>query len=73
MVSSFGPISGTGRLLQWDYPGVVDPVFTTGGRLIFADQQTDWRFTAVVVDAPASLALPGPGLAAMSWVRRLRA
>lgn len=73
MVSSLGPVSGVGRLLQWDYPGVVDPVFTSAGRLIFADQESDWRFTAIV-DTPASQWLLVLGLGALGYrqTRRTR-
>lgn len=53
MLSSIGPISGGGELLQWG----IEDVVTSGGILFFDDFFTDVRFTATVVPAPASLTL----------------
>lgn len=65
MTTSVGPVSGAGDLLQWD-----TQVHTTAGVLFFDDATTDARFTAIVVPAPAAIALFG--LAAIRPSRRRR-
>ncbi|MEY2795616.1 MAG: hypothetical protein RIR10_1332 [Planctomycetota bacterium] len=64
MLTSFGPASGTGSLIQW-YGGIQ----TTGGLLRFDDQfNRPMTFEANVVPAPAVLALGA--LASLSARRR---
>lgn len=53
MVSSKGPIAGTGTLLQWSLP----PVDTSGGVLVFMDGNSDSTFQAAVVPEPSTVAL----------------
>lgn len=55
MLSSFGPISGPGDLLQWGN----SPVNTDGGILEFRPGSSPSTFQAIVVPVPSSLALLG--------------
>ena len=57
MLSSIGPISGSGRLLQCSLP--FTPVFTNAGQLIFNDGSSPATFQAIVtaVPEPSSLTL----------------
>jgi hypothetical protein len=70
MLSSFGPVAGTGNLLQWTN----SPVVTDGGVLIFNSGSTAATFTATVtaVPEPLTLALFGAGLAGLAVIRRRR-
>ena len=62
MVSSIGPIAGTGGLLQW----TSSPVVTDGGVLVFNTAPTAATFQATVgqtaVPEPTTLVLLGTGL-----------
>ena len=50
-----GPISGTGRLLQWNQSPVWPAINTTGGFLVFDDGYTNAVFTAI--PEPATILL----------------
>ncbi len=50
MESGFGPIEGTGSLVQWE----LGDVLTSGGLLVFKEEQTTARFTATI-PAPGAL------------------
>lgn len=67
MLSSIGPISGGGQLLQW-----ADGVNTSGGVLDFDDAELTGgvTFTAVVVPAPSAAALLAFGGIAATRRRR---
>ena len=68
MLTSLGPIAGTGNLIQWGN----SPVVTNGGVLVFNNGSSAATFTATVgqstVPEPTTLLLLGSGLA----VARLR-
>jgi hypothetical protein len=58
MLSSIGPISGPGILIQWNWPAVL----TSGGTLYFYDNDLgnmSTTFTATITPEPSSLALLG--------------
>lgn len=67
MLSSIGPLTGDGALSQWDALPIIE---TSGGVLSFISASSQATFTAVVVPAPASLALCGLGGLAMTRRRR---
>jgi hypothetical protein len=50
MLSSIGPIAGSGRLLQWSSPAVT----TNGGVLVFNDGTPTATFTARLVPEPSA-------------------
>jgi hypothetical protein len=50
MESGFGPIEGTGSLVQWE----MGDIMTTGGLLVFKEEQTTARFAATI-PAPGAL------------------
>ena len=73
MLTSLGPIAGTGTLLQWGNA----PVVTSGGTLVFNNGSSAATFTATVgpqstVPEPATLLLLGSGLVATSLRQRLK-
>ena len=53
MLSSIGPLSGSGQILQWDS----SPVHTSGGQLLLEGGASPIVFTATVVPEPTALAL----------------
>jgi hypothetical protein len=71
LVSSIGPVSGIGQLLQWTSGfGVVD---TNGGVLVFANGSSDGTFQAITkgtVPEPGTLALVGTLLLGLAALRR---
>jgi hypothetical protein len=71
MLSSIGPIAGTGVLLQWDRSSIL----TNGGVLVFNDGSSASTFAATVVPEPSTLLLLGSGLVAgaMRWLFKKRA
>lgn len=67
MLGDTGPVSGTGRLLQWDRN---PSIFTDGGILVLDSASTDATFTAVI-PAPGTLGIAAScGLVALSRRRR---
>ena len=68
MLTSIGPISGTGYLLQWLSPAVN----TSGGILIFDNATSPVTFQASVVPEPSTFILLGAGLAGLAAWRRKR-
>jgi hypothetical protein len=71
MLSSIGPIPGTGSLLQWLSP----PINSSGGVVVFFDDDTEAQFTAIVgttVPVPGSIVLVMLGLVGMTAARRRR-
>jgi len=70
MLSSIGPIAGTGELLQWTVPQVL----TDGGVLFFNDGTSASTFTATVgaVPEPETYAMMLVGLGLMGFVARRR-
>jgi len=72
MLSSIGPIPGTGELLQWQ----LSPINTSGGVLVFNDERsTEASFTAIVgtpVPVPGSIVLVMLGLVGMRAARGRR-
>lgn len=50
MLTSIGPVAGSGDLLQFQDPA--DPVFTSGGRLLFNDQTGPVTFQAIATAVP---------------------
>ena len=71
MLSSIGPIAGTGDLLQL----LSSPINTSGGVLVFNDGVTGAQFTAIVgitVPVPGSIVLVMLGLVGMRAARRRR-
>ena len=67
MLGPIGPISGSGRLLQWTYTPLID---TTGGILKFNNGTCGATFTAV--PAPGALVFGAMGVALVGWLRRRR-
>lgn len=65
MLTSIGPISGDGGLLQWDF----GDVHTDGGILFFNGAPSDVTFTAVVIPSPGG-AIALVALAGLSSRRR---
>lgn len=65
MLTSIGPITGDGGVLQWD----LEDVHTDGGVLFFSDAPSDATFTAFVIPSPAG-ALAFFTLAGLSARRR---
>ena len=65
MLSSIGPITGSGDLMQFNDP--FDPVLTSGGRLLFDDQSGPFSFqaTVTVVPEPSTYLLLIAGLVAV--------
>jgi hypothetical protein len=62
MLSSIGPISGTGSLMQW----TASPVVTSGGVLVFSDGSSRSVFTATTAPEPSTFLPIGIiGMAAM--------
>ena len=68
MLTSIGPISGNGTLLQWSFPAVI----TDQGTLRFDNGSTATTFQATVTPEPGSLVLLGTGLGALGIVLRKR-
>ena len=70
MLTSIGPVSGSGYLLQW-YSGVA----TNGGDLYFNNEDTNATFQAVVqpVPLPATFILFGTGLLGLVGTSRKKA
>ncbi len=69
MLTSLGPISGDGILMQWDDA----PISTSSGTLSFATAVSDATFEARVVPAPATLVPAGAiGIAGIGRRRRTR-
>ena len=70
MLSSIGPIAGTGELLQWTVPQVL----TDGGVLFFNDGTSASTFTATVgaVPEPETYAMMLAGLGLVGLVARRR-
>ena len=64
MLSSIGPITGPGQLLQWS----TAPVTTDGGILVFNNANISVTFQATVVPEPACAVLFLCG--AVCWLRR---
>ena len=64
MLSSIGPITGPGQILQWTF----SPVTTDGGILIFNDAFTTVTFQATVVPEPSCIVMLLGG--AVCWLRR---
>jgi hypothetical protein len=61
MLTSIGPVSGTGTLIQW----TSSPVNTTGGVLVFTSGQSNpATFQATIIPEPASMTLIAIGLLA---------
>ena len=60
MQSSFGPVTTTGHVLQWDS----QPVQTSGGILVLNETFTGGTFQAVIVPEPSTLTLAALGIAA---------
>jgi hypothetical protein len=75
LVSSIGPISGNGQLLQWS--STFGDVLTTGGTLFFDDGRNDSTFQAITgattVPEPTSMALAGLALLGCYAASRRRA
>ncbi len=67
LISSIGPIAGSGRLQQW----ADSDVLTSGGVLAFADGTSDARFQATTgLPEPGTLSLFIIGLFGIAWIRR---
>lgn len=65
MLSSIGPINGTGNLLQWTSSDVI----TDSGVLVFASGGTDMTFQARIPE-PSTMLLLGGGLFGLALFRR---
>lgn len=52
--NSFGPVTGDGRLLQWDLPGSPS-ILTSGGILRFSDGEATLTFSATIIPEPSTL------------------
>ena len=76
MLTSIGPVTGTGQLLQWAAPPpFLLPVLTTDGQLVFNNAATTATFTATVgqvIPEPTTLLLLGTGLAGVAAKVRKR-
>jgi len=58
MLTSIGPITGTGGIFQW----TLSPVLTSGGTLVLDNASPDVTFSARVVPEPGTLVLLATGL-----------
>lgn len=68
-LTSIGPLTGLGRVFQWDLSD--NPVMTSAGRLRLNSAFTDITFQAVVAPEPSTLALLAiVGCAATGYRRR---